>query len=433
MSGAPRLRIPDDCIRFLHDASLRTLLMLSAHEVVPGPYTYRRFWFRDACLMLEGLLCAGFTDRCRRTLDTFPDRQKLTGYFQSQQGEWDSNGQVLWIYDRFERLSNTPPEPGWMAAVSKGADWIRRKRIRGDTGAAHEGLLPAGFSAEHLGPNDYYYWDAFWGVAGLHGAARLAARYGSREKSEAWFREAADLERTVFRSIERNPTFQRTGAIPAAPYRRMDAGAVGSLVADYPLRLVPPGDPRFLATVDHLMESCFHHGAFFQDMIHSGINPYLTLAVAQTLLRAGDPRYRDLFLRVAELASPTGQWPEAIHPWTGGGCMGDGQHGWAAVEFLQLVRSLFVREEEDRLILGSGLLEEWLRSGEDLSYGPTLTAFGRVSLHLEGTPGGKRSLRLEADWYGEPPSLAVRIPGYRPLEVIAPSDPLTLEPEKERP
>ena len=38
-----------------------------------------------------------------------------------------------------------------------------------------------------------------------------------------------------------------------------------------------------------------------------------------------DPRYLELMDTVASLASPTGQWPEAIHPRTLGGCMGDGQ------------------------------------------------------------------------------------------------------------
>ncbi len=430
-SGTPQLEIPDDRIRFLHDAALRTLLMLSAEEVVPGPYTYRRFWFRDACLMLEGLLCAGCVDRCERILDGFPDRQKLSGYFQSQEGEWDSNGQVLWIYDRFERLSRRPPAPQWVSAMAKGAEWIRRKRVRTKTDAAHEGLLPAGFSAEHLGPNDYYYWDDFWAVAGLRGAARLMRRHASEPQGEALAREASDLERAVFRSIEANPSFQTQGSIPAAPYRRMDAGAVGSLVADYPLRLVPPGDPRFLATVAFLMESCFYEGAFFQDMIHSGINPYLTLAIAQTLLRAGDPRYRDLFLCVADLASPTGQWPEAVHPWTGGGCMGDGQHGWAAVEFVQLVRSLFVREEEDRLILGSGLLPEWLEAGRSLSYGPTLTAFGRVSVILDRDTTRRLRLHLEAEWHDAAPRVEARIQGYRAKRFSPGEGPLVLHPLEE--
>ena len=101
-------------------------------------------------------------------------------------------------------------------------------------------------------------------------------------------------------------------------------------MADYPLQITPAGDPKIMNTVEFLMNQCFYEGAFFQDMIHSGINAYLTLDIAQTLLRAGDLRYQELIRNVADLASPTGQWPEAIHPHTKGGCMGDGQHGWAA-------------------------------------------------------------------------------------------------------
>jgi hypothetical protein len=78
--------------------------------------------------------------------------------------------------------------------------------------------------------------------------------------------------------------------------------------------LCGPDDPRLLDCVEFLLERCFVNGAFYQDMIHSGLNAYLTLHVAQVLLRAGDPRHLELMDAVAALASPTGQWPEAIHP-----------------------------------------------------------------------------------------------------------------------
>ena len=35
-----------------------------------------------------------------------------------------------------------------------------------------------GFSAEHLGPNGYYYWADFWGISGLHATASLAESMG---------------------------------------------------------------------------------------------------------------------------------------------------------------------------------------------------------------------------------------------------------------
>ena len=42
------LSVPDRNIQHLYDAAVRTLILLSAGDIVPGPYTYRRFWFRDA-------------------------------------------------------------------------------------------------------------------------------------------------------------------------------------------------------------------------------------------------------------------------------------------------------------------------------------------------------------------------------------------------
>jgi hypothetical protein len=155
-----------------------------------------------------------------------------------------------------------------------------------------------------------------------------------------------------------------------------------------------------------------YDGGFFQDMIHSGINAYLTLHVAQVLLRAGDPRARQLVDTVARLATSTGQWPEAIHPRTFGGCMGDGQHIWAAAEWALMVRNLFVREESDHLVLGSGLFPRWLAAGKRMFFGPTLTPFGPVSVGFEPEEGGGYALCLEADWRGQAPRLEARIPGY---------------------
>jgi len=412
LENAARLQVPDSTIQFLYDAAVRTLILLSGHDTYPGPYTYRRFWFRDACFMSHAILSVGLKARTRRILDTFLSRQGRSGYFCSQHGEWDSNGQVMWVLDRFQKVTGNPLEDEWMKALLKSVKWIQHKRVDRAARLAHAGLFPAGFSAEHLGPNDYYYWDDFWGVAGLRAAARLAGRFHSKEKEAEIFREAQDFEAAVFRSIAEIPERRKRGAIPASPYRRMDSGAIGSLVADYPLQLTPPADPRIRRTVAYLMDNCFHSGGFFQDMIHSGINPYLTLCIAQCLLRAGDSRCRTLIGTVAGLASSTGQWPEAVHPFTGGGCMGDGQHGWAAAEWVMMMRNLFLREEDDRLVLGSGIFPEWLESHEELHFGPTPTPYGDPVVRIYSSQGD-RFIQLDGTWRWEPPPVQIQIPGYQ--------------------
>ena len=416
LSGTARLCIPDPWYQFLFDAAVRSLLFLSAEDVVPGPYTYKRFWFRDACLMLNALLGIGCLERSKRLLDRFGRRQKGNGYFHSQKGEWDSNGQVLWIFDRYHRLTGRDLPENWLRSLWKGARWIEKKRVRPSKGNKHPGLLPPGFSAEHLGPNDYYYWDNFWSLAGLHCAARLAGEFECFDRQEHFLRIGAELEAAIRTSIDSIPGEKSQGGIPASPNRRMDAGAVGSLVADYPLQLTEAQDPAIIQSVEFLMEQCFHQGGFFQDMIHSGVNPYLTLSIAQTLLRNEDPRHRDLIQSTADLASPTGQWPEAVHPITGGGCMGDGQHGWAAAEWVMIIRNLFVREEGQGLVLGSGIYPRWLDSDERLFFGPTPTPHGPVSLEIIPR-GHERLLRLEAQWRGAHAECVAKIPGFETLQI----------------
>lgn len=92
--------------------------------------------------------------------------------------------------------------------------------------------------------------------------------------------------------------------------------------------------------------------------------------------------------------------------------MGDGQHIWASAEWALIVRNLFVREENDRLVLGSGIFLQWLEMREPMSFGPTLTPFGPVSLRVEPDAPDRFRVMLEADWRGEPPPIEVRIPGY---------------------
>jgi hypothetical protein len=304
----------------------------------------------------------GLEERAARALSRFPERQTKLGYFRSQEGEWDSNGEVLWILHRYQQLTGKKLTADWDNVIVRGARWIMRKRLAGTLDAPHAGLLPAGFSAEHLGPNDYYYWDDFWGIAGLRCASDMV-----RSRDGPW-QPSSRAPPTISRGGGPQPgnlcaaagTSRHAGfALPAAGFRR-HRFARGRL----PLAAAMPPMIHGCSTAPiFCCKPVSSKGAFFQDMIHSGLNAYLTLHVAQVLLRAGDPRYQDLMDAVAGLATSTGHWPEAIHPHTGGGCMGDGHHVWAAAEWVFMVRNCFVREEGDRLILCAGIGERWLREG----------------------------------------------------------------------
>lgn len=417
LNGLCRLELPDKRAQALYDTAIRSLILHSPLDVYPGPYTYKRFWFRDAAFILHAMLCVGLSQRSQRAIDRFSSRQTAAGYFLSQDGEWDSNGEALWIMGRFCELTGKAPDPKWRGPIYRAAAWLKAKRINNKE-SPYFGLLPIGFSAEHLGPNDYYYWDDFWGVAGLRAAAVLAMKFGDKELMDEFSNEASDLLACIEKSIGKTRCQTKSLFLPASPHRRMDAGAIGSIVAGYPLQLFAPHDARLVNTAEFLFKDCFFEGGFYQEISHSGINPYLTLHVAQVFLRAGDPRFFDLMNVIASLASPTGQWPEAVHPRTKGGCMGDGQHVWAAAEWVLMVRNCFVAEEEPekKLILCSGILDAWIPEGSTVSFGPTLTAFGPVTVHVK-SKDGKIRVDWSAEWRdGQRPAIEVRLPGRLRVE-----------------
>ncbi|HSP41408.1 MAG TPA: hypothetical protein VLO11_00930, partial [Luteolibacter sp.] len=226
LKATAKLRVPDEKFQFLYDAAVRTLVLLSAGDLVPGPYTYRRFWFRDACLMLQPLMALGLVGRAERILSGFAARQTVGGYFLSQEGEWDSNGQVLWIVARYVAMTGKRPDADLDQALRKGVRWLRKKRLTGKSPPGTAGLLPAGFSAEHLGPNDYYYWDDFWAWGGLQAIADYWQKTGDLEAASEAAALAAEFSNSINSSIAGLQEKRARGAIPAAPGRRMDAGAI---------------------------------------------------------------------------------------------------------------------------------------------------------------------------------------------------------------
>jgi len=77
-----------------------------------------------------------------------------------------------------------------------------------------------------------------------------------------------------------------------------------------------------------------------------------------------------------------------------------------------MIRNLFVREEGDALLLGSGLFPRWLDHQGELAFGPTPTPWGPIHVRFTACSDGLL-LTADADWHGDAPELRVQVPGYR--------------------
>ncbi|MGB9691298.1 MAG: hypothetical protein ACPL7D_03940 [Candidatus Sumerlaeaceae bacterium] len=413
MQEGVELELPDanlnECLR----ANRATLLLLHDRtEVTAGPFTYHRHWFRDAAFILNALDKLGYHKLCRDVLETYPARQWKNGYFCAQKGEWDSNGEAIWSMLEHYRLTRDERFLREMyPAIRRGALWIEHKRHDVSiTKKKPRGLMPAGFSAEHLGPNDFYYWDNFWSLRGLQDAAMAARALGEHQDAEMFKTFAENYQRDLRDAISRDIEHSPAHVLPAAPGRPPDAGMIGNICAAYPLALYDIRTTPWLAnTVRFIRNHLFHGEGFYQEMIHSGVNSYLTLQMAQCLLFLGDLGAFKLISYMLKLGNPTLCWPEAIHPRTGGGCMGDAHHGWAAAEWVLLLRSLVFVEKFDDLYLTPCVPQQWFAPGNEIKVRGAPTYFGRVDLHISAQDQ-TAELRLSPDWTYAPERIVWTLP-----------------------
>ena len=106
--------------------------------------------------------------------------------------------------------------------------------------------------------------------------------------------------------------------------------------------------------------------------------------------------------------------------------MGDGQHVWAAAEWVLMLRNCFVREEDNRLILCSGIPQVWLDKNQTIAFGPAPTSFGDIQISIK--PRGENVLiEWQGVWFVKEPLIDVQLPGFMKIRVTPATNSLELK------
>lgn len=401
------IRVPDDAVQNAFDANKAYLILLhDVHSITAGPFLYHEFWFRDAAYMLNALSQLGYHAQVKQVLETYPRYLRKDGYMFAQGGEWDANGQALWTLEQHSRLSGDFEllhDQYWQ--VLNAAHWIdaaRQKTKQHGTRVPEHGLLPAGMSAEHLGPNDFYFWDDWWGLAGLRTAIFAAKIFNSPADAEklqaAYDAFLQDLNAALEHVMQKN----NARWLPASPSRQADSAMVSNLVASYPLQLVMPDDARMTATIDELKRDSFVDDAFFHHVGYGGFGTYLALHLAGAEVFQRKPNAWNAMRFLLNHASPTWTWAEAIHPNTRRGGHGDGHHGWMAADAISFIRNALLFEENDHLVLTPALPDDWIFETSSIKVERAATYFGNVDFTL-AFGDHNATLVLNGKWR-EPPA-----------------------------
>ena len=386
LSGAS-ISFVDENVQKIFDANVLSLLQL--HDgifISPGPFLYHHFWFRDAAPMMHALDRLGFHKRTRQALEAFQDRLTNEGFFRGPDGEWDSNGEVLWLIEQHIALTHSTM---WLQhffpIIRQAADWIcKKRRLSKDTATTHRGLLPASLSAEHFGTVDQYYWDSFWGLRGLRSSITLAKLAHKENDATRWEHEAQLFTQDIQRSLDHSFTRLKRNLIPASPSRPFDESAVGFVAGIYPLGINDIHESAFKETLDEFTNRYVDGKGYLHPIIHSGYNPYLTLQLAHAYLVLNQPeRAWQIAQTILSRCQSPYSLPEAIHPQTGGGAMGDGHHGWAAAEIIEYLLDCLICEEEKAIRVFPFIQETMFHWGTDIAINGVATSFGKATCKLQ--------------------------------------------------
>jgi hypothetical protein len=196
---------------------------------------------------------------------------------------------------------------------------------------------------------------------------------------------------------------EKYGILTAAPNRGIDPGIIGSIVDLYPLQLNLLSNLEITRTVKSIYKNYFINNLFFHTIIHSGFNIYLSLQVAQCFLKLNYPKVtRKILKRVLQKRGRLWAYPEAIHPTSNGGVMGDGFHGWASAELILLFRELVISEFKHRLYIFKGLRKKELFNTQ-FTFGP---------FPYQGT-----KIFITGSFYQNEGELFLNIEKYQPFDI----------------
>ena len=99
--------------------------------------------------------------------------------------------------------------------------------------------------------------------------------------------------------------------------------------------------------------------------------------------------------------------------------MGDGQHAWAAAEWIVMIHNMFATEEVDDLILLRGIPQKWLQPDNPIKIGPIHSRFGALEIVVESA-AETVEVSWKARWHAPPAGLFIQLPGTPSVQLDEP-------------
>jgi hypothetical protein len=404
----------------------------------PGPRAYKRTWIRDGALISAALLRMAHPEEVRRFIEWYAPYQFEDGAVPccvdargaDRAVEHDSHGEWLYLLAEYYRFSHdvgllTEMWPSALGAVGY-IDSLRQERRTDEYQQPgkrmYYGLVPKSISHEGYIQNPVHsYWDGLFVLLGLKDAAWMATVLGESDRAAEFARMRdefrADLYASIALSMQRHGIAYIPGAAELGDFDFTSTAIAADPVGE--LRNLP--EPAFRETFEQYYRYfTARENDRTNDPQFERYTPYEFRIIGPMIRMGLKKQAHEVLDYLLQGLRPPGwnAWAEVVwrEPRTPK-FIGDLPHSWVGAEFIRSVRTLFAyeREGDQALVLGAGLLPEWVLNEKGVSVRRLPTYYGTLNYSIR--PRGDRELAvaITGDVALPPGKIVLASPLERPL------------------
>ncbi|HEV2136424.1 MAG TPA: hypothetical protein VGR47_19530 [Terracidiphilus sp.] len=413
VASGMEISVPEEKVNDTFRASL--VYDLLARDKVGDDYIqsvnqlhYHAFWLRDASDIVNMYDLTGYSQVASQDLTYFPRFQQPDGQFLSQQGQYDAQGQVLWVYGQHYLMTHDLAfARNVFPSVERAVAWLDKVRA---SDPLH--LIPPSNVKDNEYVEGHITGYNLLALGGLKNAALLADAVGEPAKAAA-YRADYDTYRKDFVKALSRCTSLDGGYIPPSLDGNCGGQDWGNLMGTYPEHVFAADDPLIAATLKKVQSKYQEGLTTYGDGRY--LHDYLMMKNTLTEIVRGEQQQpvKDLYALLVHTSSTHAGFEFAIRPW-GNRDFADNltPHGWYAAEFRITLRDMMVREDEGQLHLLTVMSPAWFGAGKVIRVERAPTEFGQVGFTLTQPDDHSAKIELQTQWTKQPQAVLLHLPWF---------------------
>ncbi|MCK4796638.1 MAG: discoidin domain-containing protein [Spirochaetes bacterium] len=395
------------------------LINRDASAIQPGSRQYERSWIRDGSMTSAALLRTGNFEIVRKFVNWYkhfitPDGMVPASFrsddpLDSGPGsgiEWDGQGEFIYAVMEYYRFTKDKE------FLKKHFDNIHlalkylvklrsrtlvpnymKKEFNSDR---FVGILPKSFSHEGYYPEMHSYWDDFWALKGWNDGMD-SAKIVDREDLLPWMqKEEKEFRESVYNSIKLTMEEKEIDYIPGCAEKGDFDPTSTSIAIMVCEELEHLPQPQLNNTFDQYYDDLSKR--FVPNWV-GAFTPYEIRSAQAYIYMNQKKRALELLYFILDCRRPS-KWnhlAEVVYSNPRlGQYIGDMPHTWVGSGYINAVRSMFVYEKNDSLILGAGIDEQWLEKEEEISIKRFPTYYGRINYSMK-KQGNNLKIKVSGD------------------------------------